>query len=861
MSWLDINWTGLTRPIAFANPLALYLLTGAGLVLVWSLANLESPRKIFAPILRVFALALGVLALAGPQRIAKTEGATRPAIVDVSASITPQMRQWTSDLLLNDLKLRSNDPVLLFARATVSSKVGEAMRDLSGNGCSACLPDGTDLESALRAIGANAEEGGPIILVTDGWENHGDADRAIGALAATRNRLYIFTPPAANDIPNVAVSALSLPRALTAVEPFNLSATLENMNRLPASGTLSIYENDRLIDQKAVTLASGEQRFDFPVRSEGTGLISYRAVYKPSNPALDVFPEDDSVQGWVGIGARRRLLILTDSLRDASYLETVVKRLGMDPVVIDLGSRPFDGSLSGYDTVILNNVPRSKLAATTQSALAGYVEHGGSLAMVGGDQSFGLGDYQNSDIAKVMPVVMKPPQHKQQQRALVLIIDKSGSMGRDNKLQYAKAAALTVTKTLGDDDLLCVIGFDSQPFVVVPLQTMKQTGPYLSDMIDRLKARGTTYLLPALKEAERDLAATNASLKHVVILTDGETGGTAAMYYDLVSSMHREGNATISTIAIGRDPNVRLLTSISQYGGGGFYQTDSAETLPEIFLQDMKQHGGEVTLVEKEFAPRGQSPDPVLKELAGRKLPNLRGYVGTELKSNATLSLYVDRDGRKDPLVASWKYGTGKTLAVTTDANGRWSSDWISENAFGPVWDKLLTWLTPETNNAENFDVALGYRDGRLNIALTDYSEDPRHSIGLVNAFVASPDGHSTQLALSEAAPGEISGSIDAPRAGTYYIELKSPGSKARVFPPLAYTVSPAATAEQPRPAPNYGLLEHLASATGGRLNPLPDEVALSRPTIEKTQSLSSYFLFAVMVLLIFEALVRRLTV
>ncbi len=95
-------------------------------------------------------------------------------------------------------------------------------------------------------------------------------------------------------------------------------------------------------------------------------------------------------------------------------------------------------------------------------------------------------------------------------------------------------------------------------------------------MIDRLKARGTTFLLPALEEAERTLAESGASIKHVVILTDGETGGTAAMYYDLVSSMHHDGGVTISTIAVGTRGQRALLEAISKYGGGGFYQTDSA---------------------------------------------------------------------------------------------------------------------------------------------------------------------------------------------------------------------------------------------------------------------------------------------
>jgi Mg-chelatase subunit ChlD len=175
--------------------------------------------------------------------------------------------------------------------------------------------------------------------------------------------------------------------------------------------------------------------------------------------------------------------------------------------------------------------------------------------MVGGDQSFGLGGYAGSAIAKMMPVVMKPPEHHERKRALILILDKSGSMGRNDKLNYAKAAALTVTKSLKDTDLVGVIGFDSQPFVVVPLEPVAQVRPYFAQLVDRLSAHGTTFMLPALQEADRTLAQSGASLKHVVVLTDGETGGTAAMYYDLVSTMHHERGATISTIAIGREAN------------------------------------------------------------------------------------------------------------------------------------------------------------------------------------------------------------------------------------------------------------------------------------------------------------------
>jgi hypothetical protein len=55
-------------------------------------------------------------------------------------------------------------------------------------------------------------------------------------------------------------------------------------------------------------------------------------------------------------------------------------------------------------------------------------------------------------------------------------------------------------------------------------------------------------------------------------------------------------------------------------------------------------------------------------------------------------------------------------------------------------------------------------------------------------------------------------------------------------------------------------VLERLASATGGRLNPAPSEIGLSRPVLERRESFDRYLIIAAMILLIVEAAVRRLT-
>jgi Ca-activated chloride channel family protein len=847
-------------PIHLLHPQALYLLIGVAAVLLWWLVQSSAPRHVFAPILRAIVLCLVVLALAQPQTRSTSQGSARPVALDLSASITPPMRREVAAIVRDTLKLRDSDPAVVFAGRPVVETAGEALHQLEGSGCEACEPDRTDLQTAVRKL-LDLTGGGPMVLITDGWQNRGDATASIDALLAAHGRLYILTPPGGNPLPDVGVTAISMPHALPSTDAFDVGVTLTNLNDHPVRGTLQLFENGRLLEGRAVAPAPGSERIDFAVRDASAGLTSYRAVFKPADAGDDLYPEDNSLQAWIGIGAKRKVLIFSDSPRDATYLTAVARRLGFDPEVAAAGATGVTRNLSGFDAVIMENIARSQMPAATQDALIRYVEGGGALAMVGGDRCFGLGGWQNSAVAKMMPVVMKPPQHQERRRALVLIVDKSGSMGRENKLTYAKLAARAAADTLRDDDLIEVIGFDSQPFVIVPLEPVRAARPYLAQLVDRLKPRGTTYLLPALQQAERDLAASGASIKHIVILTDGETGGTAAMYYDLVASMHHQGGVTVSTIAIGNEANLTLLDSISRYGGGAAYQTNSPSTLPEVTLQDTRQHTADQTMVEKQFVPQIAPGDSLLKGLARRTLPPIKGFVSTQLRQGARLDAWVERGGVREPLIASTSYGAGKTVAITTDAGGRWAADWIRQNVFGTLWDRVIAWMTPPALALPKYDVAMGFRDGRISLHVTNYSYNPQHALAVVSARVTGPDNTREDIELSQTAVGEQAGSFAAPRPGTYYITLRSGlGGKEQPFPPLAYTVSTTHFVEAPRPDPNYGLLESLASATGGRLNPSAAEITMTRPLFQSTTGFARPLLLAAMIILMLEALVRRLT-
>ena len=193
--------------------------------------------------------------------------------------------------------------------------------------------------------------------------------------------------------------------------------------------------------------------------------------------------------------------------------------------------------------------------------------------------------------------------------------------------------------------MIGVIGFDSQPFVVIPLQTVAQSRPYFDQMIDRLSAHGQTYLMPALQEAERTLGDSGAQVKHVVILTDGETGGTADdVLRPRLADASRRRRDDLDDRGRQRGQRRPAARRSPSTAAARFYQTDSPQNLPQLFVCRTSTATAARPRWSKRNSRRTRvSPDPMLKDLAGRQMPPLKGYVSTEIKPRATMSMFVDR--------------------------------------------------------------------------------------------------------------------------------------------------------------------------------------------------------------------------
>ena len=90
-------------------------------------------------------------------------------------------------------------------------------------------------------------------------------------------------------------------------------------------------------------------------------------------------------------------------------------------------------------------------------------------------------------------------------------------------------------------------------------------------------------MYPGLDMAYQALKNTDAALKHVIVLTDGHTGG--GNFDSLVTRMAAEG-MTVSGVAVGKDADGRLMEHIAALGKGRYYFTDDYAGIPKIFTKE-----------------------------------------------------------------------------------------------------------------------------------------------------------------------------------------------------------------------------------------------------------------------------------
>lgn len=161
--------------------------------------------------------------------------------------------------------------------------------------------------------------------------------------------------------------------------------------------------------------------------------------------------------------------------------------------------------------------------------------------------------------------------------AVGLVLDSSGSMGRDDKMERARAAALHFVKTSHPDDEVFLIDFDSEAKVTLDFTLDLDA---VAAALEAAEAGGRTALYDAVSLALEKLNGYRTQRRRVILLiTDGMD--TASRHHSSkdVRELVRESDVQIYAIGIlGSDMTISSVNVIEDYaevtGGRAFFPSD-----------------------------------------------------------------------------------------------------------------------------------------------------------------------------------------------------------------------------------------------------------------------------------------------
>jgi hypothetical protein len=483
---------------------------------------------------------------------------------------------------------------------------------------------------------------------------------------------------------------------------------------------------------------------------------------------------------------------------------------------------------------------------------------------------------------------------------LVLLIDRSHSM-RGRMLEQAKTAALSTLDLLEPQHRLAVVAFDSRAHLVVPLAPVGNRRR-AEDLIASMTARGQTHIYPALAEARRLLEDSTATTKHVILLSDGITAQVPADRSDAPSAAEiqrqiqkqreedarRDGRAvtsaepveplppsgpieaiaaelaaadvTVTTVAIGKKPDLALMSGIAAAGRGRSYQAASEAEIPELFVNETRRLLGEA-MVEQEFRPAVVHRVAALEGLDFAGGPPLRGMVVARPKRFSDVLL---RGPLQRPLLATTHYGLGKTVAFLSDAKNRWSSEWIGWEGFGRFWAQVVRDVIPRSESAE-IVLRVARAGQEATVELRALGPDRSYRSGLSPVVrVTEPSGRTALLTLRQVAPGHYAArrAIEAGYPQPYRFELTEAGGitgrdvQAAGRRSLSYVLSD----ELRVLPPDVATLRALSERTGGVFAPRAEDIFAPEPAAAAVpHPLWPLLVAAGLGLFLFEILWRRM--
>lgn len=766
--------------------------------------------------LRALAAAAALLALAGLSFPWPTTERNLTLVFDTSASLGPELVEEQRQAALKLVgRLEAGDRVALVAFAGEPRILSglqprdEARRSLEEAPLTAPNLEGTDVQAALAAgaqLLADQPGASSQLVFTDGRANIGGG---LDGLSGDARRFPVSIVPIGRLLGGVAGQGLELPAGVRPGEQARVvwQAAADQARTV----VLELSVDGEPQGSVRRELAAGTNRVELavPAGSSGTHRVEVAVRDEEGNPLPSA-----QASGLLTVEGKASVLLIRGP-GAGSGLAAALDRQGL-PVRVR-GAAGLPEAPEGYQdlsAVILDNVAAPTLTDGQQQALKDWVAGGGGLLVVGGDASLGRGEYYSSKLEDLLPVQTDHRQRLQFTRSrLLFVVDHSGSMseevGTTTKLEAALGGIAQSLDELTVQDEVGLLEFDSEATWVLPFTSMGQKET-IARALESFSQGGGTDLTKALDEVVLAFGRPGPVKRHVILMTDGQTGGDDAIFQKFTETM-KAAQVSMTVLGIGHEVNDKLLSQLAAGSDGVYYRVQGSD-IPAVLHKETVRVTRDL-IQEGSFFPQPTGPNPVL-ELGGDPPPVL-GYLVTQAKALARVGWAVRRpDGSRDPLYADWRYGAGRVAVFASDSGTKWLSPWSGRPEYNRFWAQAVRSIeTGARDKALGLDLSVEASVARVVVEALDTRGRLRSGATLA----ASHEGRT--YPLTETAPGRYEAALPLASPGLQLVTVTDQTGPGRTWD---WVWNPTG-AERAMGGIDWAGLGRTASGTGGLLQPLAD--------------------------------------
>jgi uncharacterized membrane protein len=838
---------------------------------VRSLAGLGPVRRGLALVLRSLVLLLVIAALAGVQWIWTSDRQTVIYLLDQSDSIPLAKRQLMLRYAVESVKKfrrtsnNRNDRagLIIFGReASIEiPPLDENLPPLNQPESYLGKTDATNIEGALKLAAASFLEDSAkrIVILTDGNQTLGSAETTAKRLAETGIGIDVI-PVRLDSSTEVLVEKIDVPGYVRQGQTVEARVVI---NRYQEAGTDAKDIEGRLrvlrrIGNQIETLVDAPYTLDrdinvvpIPHRIEETAGYTYEAEFITKEREADTIAQNNRATAFTYARGRGRVMLIEDANNPGNY-DSMVEALRRNDIDVDVRNTAnlFSSlvELQTYDSVVLAGVPRasgenaSQIISITDDQIEMLVQSvqqfGMGLLMLGGPEAFGAGGWTNTKLESAMPVDFAIKNTKVEAVGALAMVMHASEMSEGNYWQ--KMVGKAALNALGPQDYCGVVQYDMQNdkwLWGTQSQGLIKVGENRAMMKSRM-SRMVPGDMPdfdsSLKLAISSLKKVNASVKHMIIISDGDpTPASNGVLNDFSNNKIK-----ISTVAVGAHGVVGTaeLKRIANRTGGNYYEVTNAGTLPKIFMREA-QRVSRPLVYEPEggVMPVTQLPGhEVMSGLTGQ-LPRIRGFVLTERKDSPLVEVPMLSPKPTEPetasLLATWTYGLGRTAVFTTDAGKRWATDWVGSPYYDQFFSQMVRWTMRPSGDEGKFNIATNAKEGRVQIVVNAMDANDQFLNFLdMNATAIGPDLKPITVPLRQQAPGRYIGEFTPEQSGSFMVSVNPGAGKPTITTGVTVPFSDEYRVRQA----NFRLLEQIATQTpqggeSGKVFPTLDMDALDK--------------------------------